>query len=52
MLLLLEVMNYCTFSVLLERAESPTLSYASANSHQSMDTDEEDEEENSAPKEK
>ncbi|XP_014065392.1 interferon-induced very large GTPase 1 isoform X2 [Salmo salar] len=38
--------------VLLERAESPTLSYASANSHQSMDTDEEDEEENSAPKEK
>ncbi|XP_023835293.1 uncharacterized protein [Salvelinus sp. IW2-2015] len=33
----------------LERAESPTSSYSSAKSHQS---DEEDEEENSAPKEK
>ncbi|XP_045072859.1 uncharacterized protein LOC121560993 [Coregonus clupeaformis] len=38
--------------VLLERAESPTLSYASAKSHQSLNTDEEDEEVNSAQKEK
>ncbi|CAB1326950.1 unnamed protein product, partial [Coregonus sp. 'balchen'] len=38
--------------VLLERAESPALSYASAKSHQSLNTDEEDEEVNSAQKEK
>lgn len=49
---LLIVLHFCTFSVHQERAESPTLSFVSAKSHQSMDMDEKEEEEDEEDEDK